>query len=220
MNSFPDPWWVRAHYTKNLEKKQMKKMMKKFAVYGMVGLSMLTGSALANAEEVGEYASSMNSSAPIPAGHFALLAHYADEFLSANNGTGGHRTVYAQSLMDGVNDPALADDISDYYLLDIRRPADYAAGHIAGAVNVQLADVANPGVLASLPEDKPILVICYTGHTASIANAILGSLGYNAWTLRFGMTSWKAATPTAVWSSSVKQSIAGGDFPMVTGMQP
>ena len=86
----------------------------------------------------------MNSSAPIPAGDFALLAHYADAFLSTNNGTGGYRTIYAQSLMDGVDDPTKTDEISDYYLLDIRSPASYAAGHIAGAVNVQLGDLANP----------------------------------------------------------------------------
>jgi rhodanese-related sulfurtransferase len=87
-------------------------------------------------------------------------------------------------------------------------------------VNVQFADVANPGVVAVLPLDRPILVICYTGHTASIANAFLGGLGYDAWTLRFGMTSWKAVSPTAVWSASVKQSIAGGNYPVVTGSTP
>ena len=38
--------------------------------------------------------------------------------------------------MDGVDDPAKANEISDYYLLDVRPPADYAAGHISGAVNV------------------------------------------------------------------------------------
>jgi rhodanese-related sulfurtransferase len=169
---------------------------------------------------VGDYAAVVTAPATVPAGHFALIATYADRFLSANSGTGGHRTVYAQSLVDGIDDPAKADEIGDYYLLDIRRPADYAAGHIAGAVNVQFGDVANPGVLAALPLDRPILVICYTGHTASIANAVLATLGYDAWTLRFGMTSWKASSPTAVWSASVKQAIAGGDYPVVTGTAP
>lgn len=194
----------------------MKKIVKKAAFHGILALFALAGATnVANAVEAGQYASGMNASAPMPAGHFALLAKYADQFLSANNGTGGHRTIYAQSLMDGVNEPSKADEISDFYLLDIRRPADFAAGHIAGAVNVQLGDVASPEVLAALPTDRPILVICYTGHTASIANAVLATLGYDAWTLRFGMTSWKAASPTAVWSSSVKQAIAGGNYPLV-----
>lgn len=171
-------------------------------------------------EPVDEYANSLNSSASIPPGQFALIAHYADAFLSAKDGPGGHRTIYAEALMDGEDDPELADEITDFYLLDIRRPGDYAAGHIAGAVNVQFGEVADPGVLAMLPRDMPILVICYTGHTASIANAILGTLGYDAWTLRFGMTSWKKTSPTAVWSPDVKQDIVGGDYSLTIGAEP
>jgi rhodanese-related sulfurtransferase len=162
----------------------------------------------------------MKSSAPIPPGHFGLIARYADRFLSANNGTGGNRTIYSQKLMDGIDDPALADEIADFYLLDIRKPADYAAGHIAGAVNVQFGKVADPATLAALPTDKPILVICYTGHTASVANAVLGVLGYDAWTLRFGMVSWKAANSVGVWTPNQTQMISGGNYPMVQGNTP
>lgn len=169
-------------------------------------------------DAVGDYAPVVANRAAMAPGHFALLASYADAFL--NTGAGGHRSLYAQSLMDGIDDPAKADELGDFFLLDIRRPADYAAGHIAGAVNVQFADVANPGVIAALPMDRPILIICYTGHTASIANAILGTLGYDAWTLRFGMTSWKAASPTAVWSPAVKQVVVGGNYPTVVGTTP
>ena len=169
---------------------------------------------------MGEYARGRRSAGNMPAGHFALVAHYADAFLSANSGTGGNRTVYAETLMDAIDDPAKADELTDYYLLDIRKPADYAIGHIAGAVNVPFGDVAKPETLAMLPNDKPILIICYTGHTASVANGVLATLGYNAWTLRFGMTSWKAATSTAVWSPNVKQSITGGNYPVVTPPQP
>ena len=196
----------------------MKK--KVLCLFAALAVFVAAPAARAQSDEdtVGDYANVAPRGAAIPAGHFALLASYADSFLNA--GVGGSRTVYAASLMDGVDDPLKTDEISDYYLLDIRRLADYAAGHIAGAVNVQLADVANPGVLAALPTGQPILVICYTGHTASIANAILGTLGYDAWTLRFGMTSWKAATATAVWTSAVKQSITGGNYPVVTGANP
>src|SRR3990172_280146 len=72
----------------------------------------------------GDYATVATNQAALPAGHFALIASYADQFLSANDGTGGHRTIFAQTLMDGVDDPAKADEIGDYYLLDVRRPAD------------------------------------------------------------------------------------------------
>jgi rhodanese-related sulfurtransferase len=159
----------------------------------------------------------MNSSVLVPAEDFALLAQYADAFLSANNGTGGYRTIYAETLMDGVDDPAKADEMSDFYLLDLRKPADYAASHIAGAVNVQLGDLANPDVLAVLPIDRSILIICYTRHTASVATAILDLLGYDAWTLRFGMLSWMNSTTTAIWSPNVTQNITGGNYIFIAG---
>ncbi|MCJ7445792.1 MAG: hypothetical protein MUO26_14945 [Methanotrichaceae archaeon] len=85
---------------------------------------------------------------------------------------------------------------------------------------MQLGDLANPDVLAVLPTDRTILIICYTGHSASVATAILGLLDYDAWTLRSEMTSWMASIPTAVWSSSIKQDIMGGNYPVVAGIQP
>ena len=150
---------------------------------------------------------------------FALIAHYANAFLNANNGTGGYRTIYAQDLVNGIETQNKLMKLSDFHLIDIRNPTDYSAGHIPGAINVQLGDLAKPEVLATLPTDRPILVVCYTGHTASIATAILCILGYDAWTLRFGMLSWDASTPTGIWSHTAKQDIKGGNYSMVRGSQ-
>jgi rhodanese-related sulfurtransferase len=170
-------------------------------------------------EGIGEYVSEAaphGHGAAIPAGHYGLIAKYADAFLS--NLPGPHRTIYAETLMDDIDDPDSADQLHDYFLLDIRKSADFCAGHIPSVVdgypidivNIPFEEVAKPENLAELPTDMPILVICYTGHTASQINSILNMLGYNAWTLRFGMTSWREVSSTAVWSSSVKQDIYGG----------
>ncbi|MCX7793822.1 MAG: rhodanese-like domain-containing protein [Thermodesulfovibrionales bacterium] len=168
---------------------------------------------LINAEDgVGAYVNS-NKGTPIPNGHYGLIAKYADQFLSGI----AHRTIYAATLVDGVDLPDVADELSDFFLLDIRRPADYCAGHIKGAVNILFEEVAKPENLIKLPSDKPILIICYTGHTASQINAILNMLGYDAWTLRFGMTSWRNVSPTRVWSSrQTPQNIYGGNYPIET----
>lgn len=185
-----------------------KKLLCLLAIFAL--LAAAPAARAQSAEDiVGDYASVAPAGITVPAGHFALIATYADAFL--NTPPGGSRTVFADTLAGGA--------INNYYLLDIRAAADYAKGHIAGAVNVQLADVANPGVLAMLPTDRKILVICYTGHTASVATAILGTLGYDAYTLRFGMMSWNATTNMKVYSPAL-QIIYGGGYPVVTGPNP
>lgn len=174
-------------------------------------------------EGIGEYVSEAaphGHGAAIPAGHYGLIAKYADKFLS--NPPGPHRTIFAETLMDGIDDPSQADELHDFFVLDIRskeisgrRDYDYCVkGHIPGAVWIPFEDVAKPENLAMLPTDSPILIVCYTGHTASQINSILNILGYNAWTLRFGMTSWSAKSPTAVWSPTVKQDIYGAGYPV------
>jgi rhodanese-related sulfurtransferase len=162
-------------------------------------------------EGVGSVACKINSSAPIRPGHFAIIAKYADEYLSGVAG----RTIFASVFNDGINDFANPyDDLSDFYLLDIRSAADFAKGHIQGAVNVPFALVAKPENLMLYPTDKPILVICYTGHTASVATGILNTLGYDTWTLRFGMMSWTASSSQKIYSPSKSQTIYGGGYPV------
>ncbi len=136
-------------------------------------------------EEVGDVASAINSAAPIPAGHFAIIAKYADMYLS-NPAVSPGRTILATKF---VGNPS-ASNLGDYYVVDIRSAADYAKGHVPGAVNVPFATLVKPENLVNYPTDKPILVICYTGHTASMSSSILNTLGFNAWAMRNGMSAW------------------------------
>ncbi|HAD03502.1 MAG: hypothetical protein A2091_07440 [Desulfuromonadales bacterium GWD2_61_12] len=148
----------------------------------------------------------------LPPGHYRLIAKAADNFLST--APGGNRSIYAETLMDGIDDPTLNDELGDFFLLDIRLPADFAKDTVPGAINIPMADLAKTDNLAKLPTDKPILVICHTGHTASISNAVLGVLGYDAWTLRFGMMGWRTMTKTKVWSPKYSQDIYGAGYPV------
>jgi rhodanese-related sulfurtransferase len=119
----------------------------------------------------------------------------------------GQRTIYAHDLKKRM------EKGERLFLLDIRLSENYAAGHIPGSINAQFIDIMEPYNLAILPKDgTPIILICYTGHTASQLNSILNLLGYNAWTLRFGMMSWDFLTRTSVWSSRDSQVVFGGGF--------
>jgi hypothetical protein len=48
----------------------------------------------------------------------------------------------------------------------------------------------SPDNLATIPPDKDVVVVCYTGQTAGQATAGLNMLGYDAYALLFGMSSW------------------------------
>ncbi|MHB8843689.1 MAG: rhodanese-like domain-containing protein [Nitrospirota bacterium] len=162
-------------------------------------------------EEIGEAASALRSNAPIPAGTFALIAKHADAYLSGTP----HRTIFASVFNDGINvSDNPYDDLSDFFILDIRSAIDFGKGHIAGAVNVPFGLVAKPENLVIYPTDKPILVVCYTGHTASVATGILNTLGYDAWTLRFGMASWTASSSQKIFDPNKSQAIIGGGYPV------
>ena len=87
-----------------------------------------------------------------------------------------------------ANDP-------DLFLVDLRAPEDYAAGHIAGAQNIPFQQV---GInLNKFPKDKTIVVYCYTGQTGGQTTATLNMAGFKARSLNGGMNNgWlKAGYP-------------------------
>lgn len=89
----------------------------------------------------------------------------------------------------------VADDytIPDYHVFDIRGEADFNAGHIKGSMRVDLANVVTE---AANYNDKPILVVCYSGQTAGRAVMALRLSGYQAKVMKFGFSYWSSDTYT------------------------
>jgi len=94
------------------------------------------------------------------------------------------------------------------YIVSLRSAADYAAGHIAGAVNVAFAD------LATLPMDEKIVVYSSTGQLASFAAAVLGVLHYDVSNLVHGMSGWSA--DSAVYKTRFNAATDQADFEVET----
>ena len=101
--------------------------------------------------------------------------------------SGGPRTIQAADLFENLND---GDVENDPYIISLRSAEDYAKGHVPGAVNMGVKELFTPGNLSTVPPDKDVVVICYTGQTAGQAAAALNMLGYEAYSLLFGMSSW------------------------------
>ena len=78
------------------------------------------------------------------------------------------------------------DSDADMMVVSIRQAADFAEGHIEGAVNIPW-DAGMEQYFGQLPQDKKLVVYCYTGQTAGQAVAGLIMLGYDAVSLNGGM---------------------------------
>lgn len=73
----------------------------------------------------------------------------------------------------------------DFVVLDIRSAKDYEAGHIKGALNAPWGPAIAENV-SKLPQDKEVLVYCYTGQTAGQAVMTLNAAGVKARSVHLG----------------------------------
>ena len=75
--------------------------------------------------------------------------------------------------------------------LDVRTPAEYAEGHIAGSLNV---DVTSPDfvqrVQQQVPKGKTIALYCRSGRRSKMAAAQLLKQGYKIIELESGILGW------------------------------
>jgi rhodanese-related sulfurtransferase len=78
------------------------------------------------------------------------------------------------------------------FVLDVREPAEYQAGHIEGAVNIPIRTLAQN--LSKLPADKgtPVAVVCKSGIRAAYGTMTLKLVGYkNVKDISGGMLAWE-----------------------------
>ena len=99
------------------------------------------------------------------------------------------KTVTTKYISAGDLNMKIAED-EDMTIISLRSADHYAAGHITGAINISLGSLADN--LEKIDPDSPVYVYCYTGHSAAQGTALLNILGYDAYSLTFGMCSWSS----------------------------
>lgn len=78
-----------------------------------------------------------------------------------------------------------------YFLIDVRQPDEFAAGHIDGAVLMPLDQL--PAQYKRIPKGVKLVVYCRTGHRSAQAVTFLRSNGYDtAVSLDGGFIAWNA----------------------------
>ncbi len=81
---------------------------------------------------------------------------------------------------------------ADQVILDVRMPAEIAAGAIPGALNIPVDELRQR--LGELPRDKEILVTCQVGLRGYLACRILAQKGFTCRNLSGGYKTYKAFT--------------------------
>lgn len=109
----------------------------------------------------------------------------------------------------------LADiNTADYFVLDIRSESAYNNMHIDGAVNSTM-----PGIFDAVENaTKPILVVCYSGQSASYAHMLLRLAGEEAYSLKFGMSIYDASLDK--WTSNCSNDYASHSDWVTTASDP
>lgn len=82
-------------------------------------------------------------------------------------------------------------------LVDIRDPMSFAQGHIPGSRHLDNASVG--ALLDETPRERPLVVVCYHGHSSQQAATWLSAQGYlTVYSLDGGFTDWAHRHPTRV----------------------
>ena len=83
------------------------------------------------------------------------------------------------------------DEWPKMVVIDARDPAQFAKGHIPGAVNMDWRQVL--AKRNTIPKNKPVLIYCNTGSLSAQAGFALRVAGWdNVRILQGGMTEWQA----------------------------
>lgn len=117
---------------------------------------------------------------------FALVACEKPETVVSSN---------TSSAVSEINEKLNSD--SSYVILDVRTPAEYTAGHIKGAINIDINDESFKTKIQSLDNSKTYVVHC----TANVENgrsdksiAIMKAQGFEKLvSMSGGIASWQAS---------------------------
>ena len=115
----------------------------------------------------------------------------------------------------------------NYYIMDLRSAEHFTSGRIENSVNTTLGTVVADAAANTL--DKPILLVCYTGQSASHALVALRLSGYpDCQVLKFGFSSWSddfdswtanianIGTGHANWSTDATAALVEYEYPPIT----
>ena len=105
--------------------------------------------------------------------------------------------VYSQrrssARFESMDNAEFATLIADttVQLVDVRTPAEFAAGHIPEAKNIDVrGDNFDREAKAKLSKERPVAVYCRSGARSKTAARRLAAMGYRVYELNTGFMNW------------------------------
>jgi rhodanese-related sulfurtransferase/molybdopterin-guanine dinucleotide biosynthesis protein A len=103
--------------------------------------------------------------------------------------TGQNGAMSDASPMSEVDVATLADvTATGAFVLDVRQPDEYEAGHVPGAVLVPLDQLG--ARIDEVPKDRHLYVVCRSGGRSATAVGALTAAGYEATNVAGGTLAW------------------------------
>jgi rhodanese-related sulfurtransferase len=91
-------------------------------------------------------------------------------------------------------DFAAAAKLPGTVLLDVRTPSEFASGHIAGAVNLDVQSAEFTQAAGSLDRARTYAIYCHSGNRSKVAMTALQQLGLtHLYDLAGGISAWQSA---------------------------
>ena len=110
-------------------------------------------------------------------------------------GTNNNQTnTYRQITMDEA--VTMMEQETGYIILDVRRPDEYAAGHIPNAINVPNESIGTSEIPELPDKNQLIMVYCRSGRRSKEASEKLVKLGYTNIVEFGGILDWTGEVVT------------------------
>lgn len=115
-----------------------------------------------------------------------MLAIFAAALWTSCNNNLGYNSVDVETFAKVITDPSVQ-------LIDARTPQEFAAGHIPGAINIDInGSNFDDEVHRLVKRDRPIAVYCRSGRRSKIAAERLLGMGHTKITeLNTGFITWR-----------------------------
>lgn len=106
--------------------------------------------------------------------------------LTACSSGGGATNLGSEDFAKKIAEPGIV-------ILDVRTSGEFYAGHIEGAINIDVEGMQFDADIAKLDKTKTYAVYCHTGRRSGIAVGKMSDAGFTSlFNLSSGITDWQS----------------------------